>query len=399
MHVNILLSAYSFGAWRGSEAGVGWNVAKGLAERGHKVTVLTTPEFHDLNMPALEEVDGALCLREYGFDLGNWATSATYYRWQKLMTSVVLELLHDSDFDIFYQANWNQYRGIRAPFELPVPSIVGPVGGAETIPVSLLGSSSGMPSAQRLKELLRYVGVDALSLRFRRKRACPVFIASNPVTARRLKLWGGIRNVLVSPAIAVKSDEIRPRNTDARRRLYYDGGSRPEKGMTLFLQALARMPRRAEGIRAVVPGVKEETHSYIRELACSMGVKAELQLLPFIPRKQVLDFMRESTLFLSTAYRDSGGMGILEACSQGCRVICLDIPSQWWLSDDLAHKVKVGTSFLETANRLASVISSEWKSPNFAEDELRMDYLISHMSWEAKVNELEKVMRKSCLVS
>ncbi|MGN1309901.1 MAG: glycosyltransferase, partial [Akkermansia sp.] len=62
--MNILLSAYSFGAWRGSEAGVGWNVAKGLAERGHKVTVLTTPEFHELNVSALEKVRLPIALIE-----------------------------------------------------------------------------------------------------------------------------------------------------------------------------------------------------------------------------------------------------------------------------------------------------------------------------------------------
>lgn len=373
---------------------MGWNVAKGLAERGHKVTVLTTPEFHELNVSALEKVGGALSLREYGFNLINWATSVTYHRWQKLMVPVVSALAHTGNYDIFYQVNWNQYRGIRVPFEVSIPSVVGPVGGAETIPFPLLGKSSGMPRVQRLKEFLRYIGVDALPLRFRPKKNRPIFIASNPISAERIRLWGGIHDVLVSTAIAVNSDEIRLCNTDAQHRLYYDGGSRPEKGMSLFLQALAQMPKNAEGLQVVIPGVKEENHFHIRELASSMGVKADLHLFPFIPREQVLSLMRGSMLFLSTAYRDSGGMGILEACSQGCRVICLDIPSQWWLPNYLACKVEVGASFCETAKKLASAISLEWNSPSFPPDKVRMDYLSARMSWKAKLDELEKIMNK-----
>ena len=62
--MNILLSSYSFGAGRGSEAGVGWNVAKGLALRGHTVTVLTTSEFSSGNRSAIEQEELNITLIE-----------------------------------------------------------------------------------------------------------------------------------------------------------------------------------------------------------------------------------------------------------------------------------------------------------------------------------------------
>lgn len=131
----ILLLAYSFGAYRGSETGVGWNIATGLAKRGYHVTVLTTPEFHDLNIKGIESEGLSIELLEYDFDLRNWSTSRTYHTWQKRIHRHVRHLAASGKYDIVYQVNWNQYRGLCAPFGLAVPCLAGPVGGAELIPL------------------------------------------------------------------------------------------------------------------------------------------------------------------------------------------------------------------------------------------------------------------------
>lgn len=398
----ILLSAYSLGAYRGSETGVGWNVAKGLACRGHKVTVLTTPEFHELNTQAVIRENLPLQLKEYGFGLQDWPAAATYRQWQKKIRPVVQELAASGEYDLFYQVNWNQYRGLRVPFGLPIPSMAGPLGGAETIAPCLLGAAGGLPLKQRLKEMLRYVGADALPLRWRNRQGHALLMASNPATAARLERWGGCRRVDVCPAIAVASDEIRPASSPLNHQhLLFDGGTRPEKGAALFFAALSKADFRGELVRVIVPGVKPENQEawgrMAHEAGCPEGVS--LELLPFVSREEMLHMVATARLFASAAYRDSGGMGILEAVACGTRVLCLDIPSQYWLPDWLAHKVPLQSSFAKQAEAYAKAMSEAWQMPmeDAARQERRMGFLRQSMSWESRLHYLEQLIAGICL--
>lgn len=395
----ILLLAYSFGAYRGSETGVGWNVARGLAERGHQVTVITTPEFHTLNMEGIAREKLSLILKEYDFGLNNWPAAHTYYAWQKKMRPEVQHLANSGEYDLLYQVNWNQYRGLRVPFHLSIPCIVGPVGGAELVPTFLLGKKGGMPFKQRLKECFRYLGADALPLRWRNWDNRTLLLASNPVTATRLKHWAGCRQVEICPAIAVTKEEIRTNSSDIRSDyLIFDGGTRPEKGAALFFAALSQTDFRGDKVRVLIPGVRPENQLFLQQLAQANGLPAgvKLELLPFISRAEMLQLQAGARLFASTAYRDSGGMGILEALANGTRVLCLDIPSQFWLPENLARKVPLCRSFAAQVTAYAQALATEWHSdaPNVSQHTLRTRFLYSKMTWDAHLDYLESLISR-----
>lgn len=394
----ILLSAYSFGAYRGSETGVGWNIARGLALRGYEVTVLTTPEFHRLNTEAIRQEKLPLQLQEYDFGLQVWSAAATYYQWQRCMRPVVRQLAAGGGYDLFYQVNWNQYRGLCVPFGLPIPSMAGPLGGAETIPRSLLGRAGGLPWRQRLKEWARYAGLDALPLRWRNRKGNVLLLASNPVTAERLRHWGGCRRVEVCPAIAVDAEEIRELPDGGNRRdIVFDGGTRPEKGAALFLAALARADFKGETVRVLIPGIRPERQAAWQRMARQAGLPegVSLGLLPFVRREEMLGMLRQCRLFASAAYRDSGGMGILEAVACGAQVLCLDIPSQFWLPGRLACKVPVRGSFKELMQAYAGALSEAWQQG--AQEagerrERRLRFLRETMTWDARLDTLEQLI-------
>ena len=61
----------------------------------------------------------------------------------------------------------------------------------------------------------------------------------------------------------------------------------------------------------------------------------------------------------SCVYRDSGSMALLEALARGCRIVCLDIPSQEWLPEQFCHKVAVQPTSSAMEDALASALQQE----------------------------------------
>ena len=108
--MNILLSSYSFGAGRGSEAGVGWNVAKGLALRGHTVTVLTTSEFSTGNCSAIEQEELNITLIEEDCGISDFPEPGSYRKWQRRVRSFLRNLANTQAFDLIHHITLNQYR-------------------------------------------------------------------------------------------------------------------------------------------------------------------------------------------------------------------------------------------------------------------------------------------------
>lgn len=403
--MKILLSSYSFGAGCGSEPGVGWNIARGLALRGHEVTVVTTPRLSEQNHAAIEREQLSIRLIEVLFGDKSTRFRSKYYKWQKKIAAVIRREAETNRYDVVHHLTFNQYRGIYDVFGAGIPFLIGPVGGAELIPPCLLLHGK-MPFTMVLKELLRYVPWDAVSV-IRRINAASVphaYIASNPVSAGRMN-QGVVRlqqPASVHPIIAVNEEDIVPDEPERPQPYFlFDGGlSRPQKGTWLMMDALAKAWEKGCRVPVRMVGTTENDHQVIFSYAQRIGLpQAALTLLPRVAHDEMLRLMRHSTALLSTVYRDSGGMAILEALAQGTNVICFDIPSQRWLPETLAHKVKV-PSGISTASAAAESVAEAMLSVCSApgHDELwhkeRCSFLRDNMTWNAHVAYIENLYRR-----
>lgn len=178
----------------------------------------------------------------------------------------------------------------------------------------------------------------------------------------------------------------------------FDGGTRPEKGAALFFAALAQVDFHDCAIRVIIPGVREEKQEALRQQARAAGVPPEVQLelLPFISRAEMLRLQAQARLFASAAYRDSGGMGILEALACGSKILCLDIPSQVWLPPEFACKVPIAPTFDKLATSYARALEREWHACTTSDNlkEKRICFLLEHMTWDARLDYLEKVFAR-----
>lgn len=392
--MRILLSCYSFGANRGSEAGVGWNVARGMALRGHQVTVLTTSEFSKQNKEAIQSENLKVTLKEEDCGITHFPSSHSYAKWQRHIGPTIRQELSTCTYDVIHHVTFNQYRGIRDVFAGNIPYLIGPVGGAELIAPSLL-KYGDLPFGFRLKEIIRYCALDVVPLVYRCKKHSSkgIILASNNITADRLTHFP--LKTLVCPAIAIHEHEIvaSPEKGSEQQFILFDGGiSRPQKGTFLALRTLKKLWESGCRVPLRMVGIASSEHQIINNYAKQINLPgAALQLLPHVSRNSMLQFMQEASVMLSTVYRDSGSMALLEALSQGCRIVCLDIPSQEWLDPDFAHKVPIMSTSEKMELALSAALHQEISdiAKTAAWHEHRYNWLKKQMTWEARLNLLE----------
>lgn len=398
--MKILLSSYSFGAYRGSEAGVGWNVALGLARRGHQVTVITTHEFGASNHRAIESEGVAIRLLEEDCGVTCYASTASYRTWQKRIGKVIRQEVREQPYDVIHHVTFNQYRNIHDVFAAGSPYVIGPIGGAELVPMPLLRYGE-LPIKMRIKELMRYVEWDALplALRCRRSKARGYVLASNVATARRLRHLPA--SPQVCPAIAIHEHEIveqPPLVQPEKAYILFDGGlSRPQKGTWLALRTIQHLWSRGKCIPLRMVGIPAADVQIIRRYAQSISLPSDaLHLEPSVSRSQMLEYMQHAAMMFSCVFRDSGSMALLEALAQGCPVVCLDIPSQQWLPGEFSCKVQVQPTSIAMEQTLADALSdtlSRQRLPDW--HARRCAWLRREMTWSTRLDTLEQLYRQA----
>lgn len=396
--MRILLSSYSFGAYRGSEAGVGWNVACGMARRGHDVTVLTTSEFHDLNTDGLAREQLPIHLLEWDFGLTVFASSASYKHWQNNLREPLQDLCAREHFDLIHHVTFNQYRNLRDVFYTDLPYVIGPIGGAETVaPVFW----KELPWRMRLKEMARYIPFDVWSLgrRLRNHARRGIVLASTTQTRDRLQRHAGVHGVCLSPIISVHDTEIVDAAYGNRGYFVFDGGARPEKGLMLLIRVLGRAWRQGCRFPVRIAAVKDESKPAIMAAADKAGLPREaLELMPFMKRDALLEIIRNASGFISVGFRDAGCMALLEALALGVPVIGLDVSGQFWLPEKYAVKLPADATVEKRLEAALTAISTAPPAQPALMAE-RTAWLRGNMTWNVRLDFLDSVYRRAMMLN
>ena len=398
--MNILLSSYSFGAGRGSEAGVGWNIAKELILRGHQVTVLTTSEFSSLNRSTIAEENLPIDLIEEDCDISDFPRSQSYQKWQRRIRPFVKDIASTGSYDIIHHITLNQYRWAHDVFSTNLPYVIGPVGGAELVPTPLLRYGH-LPLAMLIKEIMRRCTLDVIPLirRCKKHRKSGVVLASNQATADRLKKLP-VRPI-ICPAIAVHRHEIisSPAPLDAHASfILFDGSlTRSQKGVRLALRTICQLWEKGVQVPLRIVGLSSNDTAIVLHYAQEMGLPDKaLQLEGQVTRSTMLQYMQQAMVMFSCVYRDSGSMALLEALARGCRIVCLDIPSQEWLPEQFCHKVAVQPTSSAMEEALATALQQELAAPAYTEEwhKNRVQWIEQNMTWDTRLDTFEELYRQ-----
>lgn len=333
--MKVLISAYSCEPGRGSEPGVGWNVAREVAKY-HEVWVLTRPdeskeaieaELARNPVPNLHFVYFTLPFWQDSMRLGqSGAMQIHYYLWQIQAYFVAQRLHREIGFDLAHHVTFVKYSSPCFLSLLPVPLVWGPVGGGESAPKSFWQDFSLRAKAyETARAMTRGIGEIDPFVRLTIKRSA-VVRATTADTAERLYSMGA-NDVEIVPESGLAEEEVarlaqcqQPEGAPVRfismgRLLHW-------KGFHLGLRAFAQANLPNAEYWVCGDGAEwDSLHALVEEL----GIAHQVKFWGRLPREQTLGKLAESHVLVHPSLHDSGGWVCLEAMAAGRPVICLNL--------------------------------------------------------------------------
>lgn len=338
--MRVWLSAYACEPGKGSEPGVGWRWANGLASRVD-LTVLTRTANREAIERAVEASAPGDPLRSVTFlyhDLAPWLlwlkrrglpVMAYYSLWQYSLYRRFrdelreVDVLHHLTFcTLLCPGHWNR---IRPAF------VIGPVG-APLVAEEYYRVFGAGRFLQRLRgavirnfELLPWVR--------RVFDEAAVIVPANTDTRELLEDRG------YHPAgvlLDTGSPDVEPRTGAGREgppRILYAGALQRRKGLELSLRALAREEAAGQDWQFVVVGDGPDRRR-LERLARRLGIAGRVEFRGALTHDATLEEMRRADIFLFTSVRDTSAGVNLEAMACGLPVICINHQGVRDITDD-----------------------------------------------------------------
>lgn len=201
----------------------------------------------------------------------------------------------------------------------------------------------------------------AMNTYFTRKicNACDLVIAPTAIIKKALMGYGASSRIEVLPTGLTKEVFKRSGSKKAnygvpKNALMLSSVGRlgAEKNFEVLLKAVAKVKPKLGDFRLVIAGDGPERKPY-EKLVADLGMRDQVIFLGYISRKEVLDLVEASDLFVFASITETQGMVILEAMGRGTPVIAANAlgPSEMlvsgkggWLarpddSDDFAAKI------------------------------------------------------------
>jgi glycosyltransferase involved in cell wall biosynthesis len=399
--LNVLLSAYFCEPHKGSEAGVGWNFAKNMA-KFHNVYVLTKKS----NKKLIEEetvkwpIEGLHFIyyevpQNRLFNEKRLGEQAYYIIWQTLAYKQFKKAAEKVNFDLIHHLTFNQYRSPSIGFYSKKPFIMGPIGGAELVnPVFF--KDLGLKS--RLKERWRNMGIDRhlFGMLAKVKNNKKTFVFSCNENLNNLKQYINNKDkAVVIPAIAINLADFKPAACDNENfeskpfTIIYAGIAKDWKGLELFLRSIQSAFYQGENILVKLIGIRsDEENQKVSGWVNKYGLHANVQMIKFMPRSELITEMQQADLSVYPAFRDSGSMSVLESCALGCPVLCFNTGGQDVFPDEILLKVDiVDSSYEDNVRKFSDKL--RWAYKNKAEVGLigkrAKEFVFEYFNWEKKV--------------
>jgi len=330
--VKLLLSAYACQPNKGSEPGVGWNLACELA-RSHDVWVITRnenrmaieQELARAPIPALHVVyyDLPYLVRWWNKDLRG--VHIHYHLWQLGIYRLARDLHRTVGFDVAQHLTYVRHSSPSLISLLPIPFVWGPVGGADSTPRSFRKTFSLHGRVHEwLRAAFRALGERDPLVHLTARRSA-LAQATTPATADRLRQLGADA-VQVCSEVAFSDRQLaelaEPQPVRHPLTFISIGRLLCWKGFHLGLQAFALAGLDWAEYWIIGDGPERRR---LNSLARSLGVDSRVRFLGALPRQEALLHLKQSSALVHPSLHDSGGWVCLEAMAAGKPVICLDL--------------------------------------------------------------------------
>lgn len=425
--MKVLILAYAVEPDTGSEYGVGWMVPTVMARRHpeHDIYVLTRSRCRNkietsLNpsssTPILPNREGAVdstlypnlhflfydipSLLFYKKEIGSkWGEQYNYLLWQMFVLGFIkkFQKVAGFRFDVIHHLTFNQYRTPSPGFFVKTPFLMGPVGGAETIAEAFF---QDLTDHSIWKERIRRKNFDLrlLGLCARLRNNKKVILCSARENLRRIRAFCKNCECRYLPAIAYSPEDFSQHNIKRDEAgtgpftLIYAGKPFDWKGIRIFLKAAKRayIDNSIDNFLIKLIGVRtEQEQQMVMEWVREEKLLDNVELIPFIPRIEMLKELAKCNLSVYPAFRDSGSMSVLEASALACPTICFDAGGQDAFPDDILLKIKVDGSYDDILQRFAVQLQKAYDDPAAIRvvGEMAQEYVARGLTWEKKVDD------------
>jgi glycosyltransferase involved in cell wall biosynthesis len=342
--MRVLLSAYAFSPYRGSECAVGWNIVTRMA-KFHEVTVLCG----DVSQSLETKKDLERYFNEHGpipqltiqyvppsiliifierlhQIPGLWALYYLAYNlWQLKAYRVAKELQAKRPFDLAHHLNMIGYREPGYLWRLPLTFVWGPVGGSpnESWAYRSLFSFPG-----QIKVLSRtWINEIQKRMAFRAKKAAKKAAKIWAVTTDDLytvnNIWGAHAEQMIETGTTLR-DESRIRTWDGKEplKIVCSGIHTSRKALPIVFRAIVAAGIK-DKLKIVILGAGPETESWV-DMANHLRLAESITWRGMLSHQEAMTDMNDAHLLLFPSLKEGTPHVVLEALSLGVPVICHD---------------------------------------------------------------------------
>ena len=334
----VLLSAYACEPGRGSEPGVGWNVAKSLSSRV-KLTVLTRA-----NNREVIEVSGEKWITDVEwiyYDVpriitwwkkGSRGVQLYYWLWQ-IGIWLLLKGKHlNQQFDIVHHLTFGR---CWIPSYLPllkIPTVFGSVGGGEFCPEELrdIVEPSILKDERKKRWAIAFFSNFVLSSKC--YKSYTIGLGATDQSARWLTKQG-VKKVLVLPQSGIdvlEFDHFLQSNQHTEQQnspfiCFCASRLIPWKGVDIAIRAFAiAVNDLPDGSKLRIAGCGSEEIK-LKELAVKLNINENVEFLGKLPKlDDVYREMSAADCFIHPAVSEAFGQSCIESLAVGTPVVCWD---------------------------------------------------------------------------
>jgi glycosyltransferase involved in cell wall biosynthesis len=399
--MRILLSAYACEPHKGSEPGVGWNVAKELSSRVD-LTVLTRSN----NQVPIEN-SGEAWVNDVNWiywDPPIWLTfwkkggrgvQLFYMIWQAGVASAVRKRVKLNKYDVIHHITFGKYWIPSSLAKLGIPFIFGPVGGGETTPPSLIKSRSWRA---RISEFCKSVFVKTITsqpgIRRLYQNASWTFAATQQTMSALEKL--GVKSISLLPQSGIHRDDFVAqiqaiKRTEEKNPITLITASRliHWKAIDLAIEATALAAESIDVHLMILQDGPEKMR--LQHLVNRLGIEDRVTFKGKLTSlEQVHRQIRDADALIHPALHEAFGQACLESLALGTPVICLDWAGPGLIINEVTGIAIRPLSKDETILSLSQAIqkiASEIKDGISRSDACR-SRAIQNFEWSQIVNEV-----------
>jgi glycosyltransferase involved in cell wall biosynthesis len=333
--MRVLLSAFACAPDTGSEGGVGWDWAQGLAAAGHQVVVLTDctraaaiQAYYPQGLPANPRFIFFRPAWLRRIPLNAASAHLLYGLWQCALVPLLLRLHAEWRFDYVHHLTYGVFRLPCFLWLCGAPFVFGPVGGGESVPPALRqGMSYKGRCFEAARDLANWLGRHDPLVHLTLRRACLV-LARTPETRAMFPAAIRARTILHQEIGArpgrASIAEILAKPASCAPQLLFAGRLLQLKALHLALPAFARLLRAQPDSVLHVAG-DGPMAAQLKAQCALLGIARSVRFHGRLAQNQLFALYREVDGLLFPSLRDSGGNVVVEALSFGLPVICLNL--------------------------------------------------------------------------